>query len=784
MLWQPVHNGDWQRADSGSTIGGAFQVRVVVQPNSGYLYGNTATVVSSSVTELADHHFGPRSLGSFVLSQPNESYGDPTSNVAVLQSDYLHIPHNATYRLRVTVFYRVFPPPQSQPVQETAEMDITLSNLRVVDSRPEAWFAWAPETMTSVPFSVSLQHAQQGDCTVNLEIYRSDNNTTPVFTAQFPRSGEPPVNRPGVWQWSWDGRLADGSLAERGVYLCRVVVFAWCGPGPDPAFLDQDSNISSFLQVLPKPEAGQPIRNAKYRGAFDSQAEFDVWYRLASLNDRPASEGKVVVFDPTLAQIHEKPLTGDDLNVGDHLAVVRVPEDSVSRIGRYLFLVCAKDNHIEQDRAHRRLWALPLGLTCGYQQVTLTEPRLEQDEQGSLVPMLFRGRPRSCPVLIRGEVLPSSAVARPIIGMTVEKGYVDAQGEWQVVEPEQQVQGSELEDWRYAYSQQAGGWGFQVVWNQQLDRTQSYPHRERYRLRAYALCEGTPSGQHADFRVMSMARPVSAQIVSDYTDDPRQGRNFQLPPIEIWSDASGRRAVLSVLLDPSPHLGIDYGAGVGTRVNSAEVGKVREGQFLLPEKWQIVDNNVQDMVAYLAQRYGFVQVQADLRGRLPHPDTKFTYLGPHRVVEHGKVNLSLVNRDAETPDGQYERDEVSTAYAHCEMAPEGMPSNGADVNISDPITWVKGYYIPDPEYPQSRQLSLGYLMYQDVDLSVMYRVNGIPVTVDAHTQILRIPSTTGPHLHFEVRRNSMEGQVIKGVPHQWGEVNPHHYLGVKFGETR
>ncbi|NSW80623.1 MAG: hypothetical protein HPY54_16515, partial [Chthonomonadetes bacterium] len=107
VIWQPVQNGGWQRADGGSTIGGVFHVRVVVQPNSGYLYGG-AFVISNSVTELADHHAGQTTMGNFAQVSPNSSFGDPTSNVSVLQSEPLFLPHNATYRLWVRVHYLTY----------------------------------------------------------------------------------------------------------------------------------------------------------------------------------------------------------------------------------------------------------------------------------------------------------------------------------------------------------------------------------------------------------------------------------------------------------------------------------------------------------------------------------------------------------------------------------------------------------------------------------------------------------------------------------------------------
>jgi len=58
---------------------------------------------------------------------------------------------------------------------------------------------------------------------------------------------------------------------------------------------------------------------------------------------------------------------------------------------------------------------------------------------------------------------------------------------------------------------------------------------------------------------------------------------------------------------------------------------------------------------------------------------------------------------------------------------------------------------------------------------------------------VRVPSSAGPHLHFEVRLASKmdsfdqtSGQWIDqdgdGVIRTWGQVNPAHYLGLQFGE--
>ncbi len=213
---------------------------------------------------------------------------------------------------------------------------------------------------------------------MTLEIYRSDNNTTPVLTAQFPRSGEPPINRPGVWQWSWDGRLADGSLAERGVYLYRVRASTRC------LFVtDGDSNRSDYLRIERAQDAsGQPILEAAYWGyddqgtpedeSDDEHLYFVRWYALRS--DRNASSGQIWLFDPSLQRVgvwdlsqlpcveHNNQLDGLVASSSGvrHGVIVRVPVSVMSAEGEYLFMVHAVDDHADMEHWHRRLPALEL----------------------------------------------------------------------------------------------------------------------------------------------------------------------------------------------------------------------------------------------------------------------------------------------------------------------------------------------------------------------------------------------------------------------------------------
>ena len=142
-LWYPSTNFGQGAAvaNSGATIGGQFAVRVVVQPNSGSII--TASVIHQSITEQTNAHpVSAGQLAGFEVASPNPQYGDPTQNVIVLQSPFVNLAgHNGTYQIQVTVRYFTGPIPFHYGVyEETATMTLTMSNLVLVDSRPEPYF--------------------------------------------------------------------------------------------------------------------------------------------------------------------------------------------------------------------------------------------------------------------------------------------------------------------------------------------------------------------------------------------------------------------------------------------------------------------------------------------------------------------------------------------------------------------------------------------------------------------------------------------------------------------
>jgi hypothetical protein len=336
-LWYPSTNSGQGAAvaNSGATIGGQFAVRVVVQPNSGSII--TASVIHQSITEQTNAHaVRAGQLAEFEVASPNPQYGDPTQNVIVLQSPFVNLAgHNGTYEIQVTVRYVTGPIPFHYGVyEETATMTLTMSNLVLVDSREEPYFVWKPDEMTGVPFSAQLQHAQAGTCTVKVEVFTSDNNVTPILVREFTS-----VPRPGVWQWEWDGRLADGSTAPRGIYLYRLSAEAYV-----PTLPDRDSNRSDRLQVIST--------------ELDYDYEELEWITRCRLSG-VMSSARVDVFSPVSLQTIR---TTTDVQVTSDGFLSRVEDFARDEGGDYVFLMRAWDKGDVDgtDKTHRRKEALPL----------------------------------------------------------------------------------------------------------------------------------------------------------------------------------------------------------------------------------------------------------------------------------------------------------------------------------------------------------------------------------------------------------------------------------------
>jgi hypothetical protein len=237
--------------------------------------------------------------------------------------------------------------------EETATMTLTMSNLVLVDSREEPYFVWKPlevapppESLNmlnvpedpiavgpTVPFSVQIQHAQSGVCTLRLEIFTSDNNEVPILVKEFTN-----VPRPGTWQWEWDGRLADGSTAPRGIYLYRLSAEARV-----PTLPDRDSNRSETLRIV--------------SSSLDFDYDEEEWIATCNLSGAFSSGFVLLIAPISLGLIQTA--SGQPVSGGYR---ARLPLFEVNEGDPYIFLMRAWDwgNTDGSDKAHRRREALPL----------------------------------------------------------------------------------------------------------------------------------------------------------------------------------------------------------------------------------------------------------------------------------------------------------------------------------------------------------------------------------------------------------------------------------------
>ncbi len=230
-----------------------------------------------------------------------------------------------------------------------------------------------------------MVHAQNGTCTVRLELFDRSDNQNPVLVREFAN-----VPRPGTWSWTWDGKLDDGSTAPRGIYLYRLSAYVYGSVPPD-----RDSNRSDYLFAeRAYDENNEPILEAEYWGYDDKQTPEDEtddehlyfirWYVLRDSLNTNASSGQIWLYDPELQPIgswdlsqlpcvehNNQPdgLTASTAGV-KHGVIVRVPVSLMVTPGEYLFLVHAVDDHPDEEKCHRRKPALPLNAVTYQPAVT------------------------------------------------------------------------------------------------------------------------------------------------------------------------------------------------------------------------------------------------------------------------------------------------------------------------------------------------------------------------------------------------------------------------------
>ncbi|GIV17810.1 MAG: hypothetical protein KatS3mg022_3245 [Armatimonadota bacterium] len=167
IVWYPHgYANQPATAQEGATIGGWFTLRLVVQPQSGYILNASAT--SATLTEQTSAHAVTPSNLQFQVSSARYP-GDPQSNAIILESlQNLSDRHNGQYRVEFSVSYTVStgnpPPNDRRTFTESGSFTFNALNLLLVDSRSDPYVVWKPEQMSGIGFSAQLLHAQSGTC--------------------------------------------------------------------------------------------------------------------------------------------------------------------------------------------------------------------------------------------------------------------------------------------------------------------------------------------------------------------------------------------------------------------------------------------------------------------------------------------------------------------------------------------------------------------------------------------------------------------------------------------
>ncbi|GBC95826.1 hypothetical protein HRbin16_01623 [bacterium HR16] len=204
---------------------------------------------------------------------------------------------------------------------------------------------------------------------MKLEIFRSDDNQNPVLVKEFEN-----VARPGTWEWTWDGKLDDGSTAPRGIYLYRLSAYVYGSAPPD-----RDSNRSDYLFAeRAYDENNEPLLYAEYWGyddkgtpedeTDDAHLYFIRWYVLRDSLDTNASGGTIRLYDPELNPVyswditalrcleHNEAMDGLRASAGGikHGVIVPVPVSVMGKGGIYRFLIHLVDDHAGKEKANHR----------------------------------------------------------------------------------------------------------------------------------------------------------------------------------------------------------------------------------------------------------------------------------------------------------------------------------------------------------------------------------------------------------------------------------------------
>ena len=398
-VWYPVLLPDSStaaKAESGATVGGTLAIRIVIKDDSCLGAGVSSCVLSTECPGVPSVELVPNAL-FFSTDEARPEYGDPTDlpPTSFLQGcGYPSLaPHNVKHTFDITVNYLIpNPSPFDPPINITTHVnfELNMKNLVVKDSTGCIERKFVPDGNNSLNFACALQHEQTGNCKITYEIFEVSDNKTPVHSRSFPPTipSDDFETRPGSHSWNWDGNI-NGLLAPPGLYTCQITATSF-----PSGLIDSDTSRSTYLFIdRALDDQGNPITDAEYDGYDDNGTPDDSGddnylyyirsYVLRDLGNKYAKEGKIILYDPDLDQIGEWDVSTlpcrlhgdstDGLHANStgikHELKIKVPINTMEKLGNYRFVIRAKDDHALQYRDHEEnptgaeKWALELNQT-------------------------------------------------------------------------------------------------------------------------------------------------------------------------------------------------------------------------------------------------------------------------------------------------------------------------------------------------------------------------------------------------------------------------------------
>jgi len=254
-----------------------------------------------------------------------------------------------------------------------------VKNLSIDSASPEGVIVWKGEEGETATVSVTLDDNDVNDpVTLTLKLWPTD---MPKLYPSTPDCYDSIVLEDvsgASHTFTWDG---NGGMAPPGTYTYDVeaVQTDICNTDPDIRTTDTAKYRSQHLSIWRAfDDNGTPVYDADYLGRDDNgtTAEEDddyVYYIRKYLvtddQQKPASEGKIWLYDDTLTKVWESSIAGmdcllhgaqDGLHPGQHAILIRVPVGCMPYAGQYRFVLHFKDDHGADYRNGQNRWALDL----------------------------------------------------------------------------------------------------------------------------------------------------------------------------------------------------------------------------------------------------------------------------------------------------------------------------------------------------------------------------------------------------------------------------------------